>query len=165
MTGKHPKNGLKGWLILVGFSVLIKPSMLTYDYFPVFFNLFEAGHFNAVTTPGNEMYHVLLGPLIIFELVTNSALLLLVTYLIYLFFAKHHRFPTFYIGLTLANLMLIPLDAWFASFVMPEEPMFDAETKREIGVVLFSAIVWVPYMIYSERVKATFIEGRPTGFA
>ena len=82
-------------------------------------------------------------------------------YLIYLFFSKHYLFPKFYIGIVAVSLIFIPLDAWLVSFVVPNEPMSDAETMLEFARVLFVGLIWVPYMLISKRVKATFVEKMP----
>jgi len=45
--------------------------------------------------------------------------------------------------------------------VFPSEPMFDPETIKEFARSLVACVIWVPYMLISKRVKATFVEHMP----
>jgi hypothetical protein len=74
---------------------------------------------------------------------------------------KHYLFPKVYISVVVASLAFIPLDAWFTTFVLPNEPMFDPETIKEFSRTLLSGLIWVPYMLVSKRVKTTFVERPP----
>ncbi|MGD8576108.1 MAG: DUF2569 domain-containing protein, partial [Thiohalophilus sp.] len=82
--------------------------------------------------------------------------------LIYLFFKKHFLFPKVYIALALLTLVFIPLDSWLVTFIMPNEPVFDPDTTKEFARSLVSSMIWVPYMLVSKRVKATFVENTST---
>lgn len=81
--------------------------------------------------------------------------------LIYLFFLKHYLFPKLYIGIVAASLIFIPLDAWIVTRVFPGTPMFDPDTTKEFMRSFIAGVIWVPYMLVSERVKITFVEGMP----
>lgn len=171
MENNENLKGISGWLILVGIGVVISPIRLLITTVPVFHPIFTNGTWEAVTTIGSEAYHPLWGPLLIGEVLYNLCMVLASTYLIYLFFSKHHRFPSFYITIVAVSLIFIPLDAWLISFVMPVEPMFDPDTAKELGRVLVGGLIWVPYMLKSKRVKVTFVEKmrnnslRPTNIA
>ncbi|MEH6348112.1 MAG: DUF2569 domain-containing protein, partial [Bermanella sp.] len=107
-------------------------------------------------------YNVMWAPLLIGEIVFNSLMVLVSVYLIYLFFTKHYWFPKVYIIIISIALVFIPLDAWLLKIVMPNEPMFGPDTIKELARTLVGAVIWVPYMLLSKRVKATFIEKRPS---
>jgi len=79
-------------------------------------------------------------------------------YLVYLFFTKNRFFPKFYILIAISSIIFIIIDAWLVTKVLPSEPMLDEETMRELTRALISAAIWVPYMLVSKRVKATFVE-------
>lgn len=158
MSDNNTLKGLSGWLILVGIGLIITPIRISLTYGPMFYSIFTNGSFEILTTPGSEQYHSLWGPLLIFELIYNSLMVVVHLFLIYLFFTKNHIFPKAYIVTVLLSVFFIPLDAWLGSFVITDEPMFDPDTAKELTRTLMSAAVWVPYMLISKRVKATFVE-------
>jgi len=161
MSNQDDLKGLGGWLILVGIGVVIGPFRLAYGYGPMYYSIFTDGTFEILTTAGTEAYHSLWAPLLIGEALYNSIMVLASLYLIYLFFTKHYLFPKVYIAIVAISLLFIPLDAWLSSFVLVDEPMFDPTTTKEFTRTLVNAIIWVPYMLASKRVKATFIEYMP----
>ena len=161
MENNEELKGLSGWLILVGIGVVLVPIRLLANTVPIYLPIFTDGTWEAVTTVGSEAYNPLLGPLLIGEIVFNLGMVLASIYLIYLFFSKHSRFPTFYIIIVVVSLIGILLDAWLISSVVPSEPMFDSETTKEFFRVLIGGFIWVPYLLVSKRVKATFVEKMP----
>lgn len=161
MSNDNELKGLGGWLILVGIGVVISPIRLLVTFIPSYKPIFEDGTWEALTTVSSEVYDPLWGPLLIGEIAYNSIMVAASAYLIYLFFSKHYLFPKIYIAIVTVSLVFIPLDAWLVTKVLPTEPMFDPETTKEFVRVLIVGIIWVPYMLISKRVKATFVEKMP----
>ncbi len=158
MNDNNDLKGLRGWLVLVGIGAVIAPIRLLVIFIPLYQPMFTDGTWEALTTPGSEAYNPLWGPLLIGEIIYNSVMVAVSVYLIYLFFSKSYLFPKFYIGIVIVSLIFIPFDAWLVSFVLPDEPMFDVETTKEFMRVVVGGLIWVPYMLVSKRVKATFVE-------
>lgn len=161
MSDTNDLKGLKGWLILVGIGVVVSPFRLAYDFLPMYYSIFTDGTYEILTTAGGEAYHPLWGPLLIGELLYNSLIVLAPAYLIFLYFIKHYLFPKIYIFILTISLVFIPLDSWPGSFVLPDEDMFDSDTIKNLVRAIVGAAFWVPYMLLSERVKATFVEYIP----
>ena len=161
MGNQNDLRGLSGWLVLVGLGVVLSPFRLLLTYVPIYLPIFKDGTWEVLTTEGTEAYHVLWGPLLIGEIIYNICLIGLSLYLIYLFFSKHYMFPKYYIGVFVVSLIFIPLDAWVVSIVVPNEPMFDPQTTKEFTRSLIGVVIWVPYMLDSKRVKATFVKEEP----
>lgn len=161
MNTDNGKKGLGGWLILVGIGVIIAPITMLVKFLPIYIPIFENGTWEMLTTVGSEAYNPLWGPLLIGELIYNLAMVIVSTYLIYLFFTKHYLFPKLYVAIVAVSLVFIPLDAWVVSLVVPTTSIFDAETTKEFLRTLIGAFIWVPYMLVSHRVKATFVEKMP----
>ncbi len=82
--------------------------------------------------------------------------------MIYLFFTKDYLFPKFYVAVILVTLLIIPLDAWLVKIIIPYEPLFDLETTYNFVAILIGGLIWIPYMLFSQRAKKTFIKGKPS---
>jgi hypothetical protein len=161
MTENDELNGLSGWLILVGLGVVINPIRLLVTLIPTYKPIFENGTWEMLTTEGSEAYTPFFSTLLVGEIAFNTIMVAASIYLIYLFFSKHFLFPKLYIGIVVVSLIFIPLDAWIVTKVFPGVPMFDPDTTTEFLRSLVAGIIWIPYMLFSKRVQATFIENMP----
>lgn len=158
MNENKELKGLNGWLVLVGLGVLIAPFRMLIELSPGYLSLFRDGTWQALTSESSEFYAPYFSSVLILEIVFNVVLLFASVYLIYLYFSKHYFFPKLYILILLASLVFIPFDAWLVSLVIPGIQIFDTETSKEIARSFFAGIIWIPYMLVSKRVKATFIK-------
>ncbi|WP_236725695.1 DUF2569 domain-containing protein [Solemya pervernicosa gill symbiont] len=147
--------------MLVGIGVAIGPIRLLAVLIPTYKPIFEDGTWEALTTADSVTYNPYFGSLLTGEIAFNSIMVAASIYLVYLFFSKHYLFPKLYIGIFAASLVFIPLDAWLATKVFPSLPMFDQETTMEFTKSLIAGAIWIPYMLVSKRVRATFIECMP----
>ncbi len=151
-------DGLRGWLILVGIAVVFTPIKLLVTFFTVFKPIFENGTWEVLTSYGSIAYNPIWAPLLIGEIAFNAALITASIYLVFLFFTKHHFFPKLYIAIVSASLIFIPLDAWVLTKAIPNEPLFDPQTTKEFMRTLIGALIWIPYMLVSKRVRTTFVK-------
>jgi len=161
--GNHMDNdektleGIGGWLILVAIGIVVTPIRIIMLIMATYPEIFLTGVWEALTTQGSEAYSPLWAPILIIEILINSGMLLAWLYMAYLFFSKKVVFPKWYIGLAVFSLVFIIADAFAIKLVMPSEPVFDPDTIKELMRSLFMVVVWVPYMLISKRVKATFV--------
>jgi hypothetical protein len=155
-----PPKGLGGWLILVGLSVILSPFILIAQVNQLYGEMleWEDGTWDLLTTPGTEYYIEGFAPLIIAELSVNLSLILFGFILVFLFFKKHYRFPKLYIYYLAIPLIIIPFDDHVASRVLDVEA-FDSEITKDYFQSWIAALIWIPYMLISKRVKSTFVEG------
>ncbi len=158
MTEENDLEGLGGWLILVAIGIVFSPIRILFVTIPIYSEIFSTGSWEILTTPGADAYNPLWGPIIIGEILVNGALIMVWLYIAYLFFTKNRVFPIFYIGIILFTLILVIVDAFSIALVLPDEPIFDLETSTELVRSIVACILWVPYMLISKRVKATFRE-------
>lgn len=156
-----PSNGepIGGWLILIALGIVIAPVRLALYVLPTYSEIFSTGVWQALTTQGSEAYNPFWAPIIILEIIGNSGMLAVWLYLAYLFFNKKILFPKVYIGLAIFSLVFILADTYAIKLVLPGQPIFDPETTQEVLRALIMVVIWVPYMLVSKRVKATFING------
>jgi branched-subunit amino acid transport protein len=151
-------EGLGGWLVLVGLGIIISPLRIIVQVFQAYSEMFSNGSWAVLTTPGTEAYNPLWAPILFGEMAINGGLVLAWIFIAFLFFSKKKVFPKWYIGILLFTLSFILVDALVVKSVLPDESVFDAETTKEFGRSLVVTLIWVPYMLVSKRVKATFVK-------
>jgi hypothetical protein len=157
MANEKNLDRLGGWLIFVGLGVILSPLIIIGTLFPAYVQIFQNGSWGVLTTPGSTAYSSLWAPLIIAEMAINIGLVVAWVVAGILYFSKKKGFPKLYIGLFLFSLAFIIADAIATSMVLPSEPAFDQKTIQQCGRTLIAALIWIPYMLRSKRVKATFI--------
>jgi hypothetical protein len=143
--------------VLVLLGLIGSPIRVAYFLLQTFPPIFRNGTWDALTTPGPAPYHPFWGPLLIGEIVINLGFIAFSIYLLYLFFRKSSRFPRAYILISIAGFAFVLTDALAAQIVLPEQPLLDADTARELGRSAISAAIWIPYMLFSKRVRNTFV--------
>ncbi len=150
-------KGLGGWLILVGIGIVFSPVKIIISLYPLYSSIFSDGTWELLTTPGSEFYNALWLPILGAEIVLNAALVLGWLGIAWRFFSKKQVFRIWYIGILLFTIAFQFADAFAIAAVLPDEEVFDPETLKEIIRSLVYAAIWIPYVLISERVKATFV--------
>jgi hypothetical protein len=150
--------GLGGWLILVGIGLVLGPLRQIVVLFTTFMPIFTNGTWDRLTNPASDKYMPAFGPFLISELVVNLLFIAAMIAAAYHFFIKSRRFPKMYIALMSINLVFIIGDAFVGKAVMNLDKAFDGATAVELGRSLVAAVVWIPYMLFSDRVSNTFVE-------
>ena len=145
-----------GWLILITLGLIITPLRIGASLFATFIPIFTGETWKTLTTPGQEAYHPLWGPLIIFELVGNASFCIWAIYLLWPYFKRKRAFPRLFIIFCLANLGFVLVDLFVAGRI-PAAAALDPETMREVIKTAIACFIWIPYFIMSKRVAATFV--------
>lgn len=156
ITPNNGPSGLGGWLILVMIGMILTPIRLGTFIATTLVPLYRNGTWEILTSPGSESYHPLWAPLLIFEFVVNLVFILACMALLGLFFTKSRRFPRMFIIFIAANLIFLVVDYVLGGqipAVAAEGPVGAVEIVR----TLIAALIWVPYMLVSKRVKNTFV--------
>ncbi len=149
--------GLRGWLILVGFGIVISPFRMIFQIYPLYTEVLSNGAWELLTTPGNEDYNPAFAPFIVAEMVINVLLVFCWLYIAFLFVSKKRAFPKWYIAVMAFTLVFIIADAIYLVAFFPGMTLNDPETIKEIIRAIIGAAIWIPYMLVSKRVKATFV--------
>jgi hypothetical protein len=148
-------EGIGGWLILVMIGVLFRPAVLVWAIVDNA-GAYAPENWLALTSPTGGNYHALWGPLLIFELLANLALLGLSLLVVILFFQKRRTFPGFFIVLLIAGATLISLDhAALRSLSLEGFDLAEPNPREPVRSII-NALIWTLYTIKSRRVKATF---------
>jgi len=148
--------GIGGWLFLPMLGLIVTPFRLGNLILTRFIPIFQEGYWDILTTPGNEAYHQLWAPLLIFEIVGNLIFILFSIALLVLLFSKHHKFPSLMIAFLLSNLAFVFVDYFAGDLIPAVDNQSDPESLGEMVRVIVGAAIWVPYFRKSERVKNTF---------
>ena len=158
MSEEKNLEGIGGWLILVAIGIVVTPIRIVMLIIATYPEVFSSGTWEALTTQGSEVYSPLWAPILIGEILINCGLILAWLYLGYKFFTKNKGFPNWYIGIAVFSLVYILADAFAIKLVLPSEPVFDPATTKELMRSVMMVVIWVPYMLVSERVKTTFVK-------
>lgn len=149
-------TGLNGWLALVGFGLVISPMRLLAILATEHRHSFDQDVWEAMTVPSGASYQEWLGLLIVGEIVGNLIMLTLVLWAATLFFRRHRIFPRVFIGMSVYSLLLVAGDMIVVNRLIvtpPEDPMV---SYRELMRSIVHAVIWIPYMLISKRVRNTF---------
>ena len=150
-------KGLGGWLIMVGvglFSALLES---VNGLFRLHREIFFSGLWDVATTRGTDGYNPLLVPTAVVLIIFSIIMLAGEMFLVYLFFAKKKIFPKWYIIIAIAHILFCAINAFSIFLIHSDATQLDPGSKRYLSHAIVSAMIWIPYMRVSERVKATFI--------
>jgi len=146
--------GLGGWLVLVGFGVVIRPIVMTVNFFRMFTKYFNERIWRYVTDPGTPGYHSGRGIVITAELIANLGLIITGFFIVVLFFRKKQLFPKAFVT-WLAAMVVVQIADSAATAVFLKHTVSNG---TQTGALVFAACIWIPYMFCSRRVQATFLQ-------
>jgi Protein of unknown function (DUF2569) len=138
-------QSIGGWLIFVAIGLGISSLHSIYGIYGPLHVLY-----------GNQFQERLsdypgLADLLLFEAVSNTIFLIALVALNYLFYNKKKEFPGLMIAFYALNLLVILVDHGVALHFHP-----DSSPAKLLGSIVGAAI-WIPYYLWSDRVKATFV--------
>ena len=148
-----------GWLYLLGCVLLISPFMLLYGVYDTL-SLITDGTIEYITdiAPGIDK-------MIWFEVIVDSLLIGITTYLIYLFTTKRQTFPLYYIWYLVTSTIYLVADYLLvASIVTANDEMQTiideilAEQIVSMSGAIIGTVIWVLYLKQSTRVAETFVK-------
>lgn len=146
-----------GWLILLAIGLVLTPLRVLVFLGKDFVPIFTTKTWSVLTTPGTGAYHPLWAPILMFEGVGNTVLIVFSVIVAIYFFQKRRIVPKLMIALLLSNLFFVGADYFAANLIPGVGSQKDVEFMREFAGVVIACSIWVPYFLVSKRVKATFV--------
>jgi len=149
-TTTEDLEGLSGWLLLVGFGLVVSPFVILSSIVTTNIPFLYGSKYQAFLAT-----HPAVEGLIVFEVISNIIFIACIAALNYLFFTKRKAFPGYFILYLVTNLLVLLIDTFAANALFPSVHLTAAYTS--IARTLLAALIWIPYMLVSRRVKATFV--------
>lgn len=147
---KNALEGISGWLILVAIRLALWPFLMLRKVL--------AGNIWFLINPDYHSYlsaHPSIQALLFGEVFTDIIIFAGAVALNYLFYTKRKAFPTYMIILTVFSLCYLIFDT-IARYQLIQGSDLSKSYLALFQTIVYSAI-WIPYLMVSERVKATFV--------
>jgi hypothetical protein len=143
-------EGLSGWLVLVAIGLVSSPFVMLYTILTVNLPFLTDSRYQPYLSS-----HPAFAALAAFEVITNIIFIASVLALAYLFFTKRKAFPTFMILYLATQCGVILFDTIAVHILVPSANL--TASYATVARSLIGALVWIPYFVFSRRVKATFV--------
>jgi len=147
-------NKIGGWLYLIAIGIIFSP-------------ISNAIHFKQlveIALNANWEFIWQKGPMailtIVFQFSMQGYMLIFSVILVVLFFYKSYKFPKMFIIYISSIFILGLISIYFTASVPNIEKKLIAEAIAFPISIFIMALIWVPYLLKSKRVKRTFITGK-----
>ena len=154
---KRQPSGIGGWLILFGIGLVLTPVRVLAKMILVFGEI-DREKWTALTTPGSPIYAAHWKPLLLCEFGSDVVLLIWPLALIYLFLTRRRMLVPAAIVYMVVSLGVAIADLTAVQLVVGAQAAADRNWVRPVALEFVSACVWIPYLLTSRRVKATFLQ-------
>ena len=149
-------EGLGGWLVLLAIGIIWNPLRYLFTLLTLYLPTLAGGTWSAWATAGGSAYDPLFASLYLGEAITTACIFLAGAYLAYLFFSKRARFPRLFIVFLVCVFIYGVVDILVPMRFIANQPL-DPSTSRELVKHLGFSMIWIPYLLKSKRVRATFV--------
>ena len=150
-----PARPIGGWLLLLSIGVIGRCFILPASLLPVLKNMFDDNVWDALVAADSAARSLPVAFLMLAEMIANSALITANVLAAILFLKRRREAPRWNVMVLIASFALPALDAIVASGI--DGTQSDAETTRALSRAFVGALIWVPYLLVSQRVKETFV--------
>jgi hypothetical protein len=147
-------NGLSGWLILLAAMLWVTLLGAVIQAVSDIPHIIGGKVWAEYTTPGRAAYHPLWSRLLVLDWGSNLIALVLLPVLLTLFFQRKRAFPTVMFWTLIAFVALVAFRFGVAdriSFIKGDG------VGLPLCLAVLKAVVWIPYLRLSKRMKATFV--------
>ena len=144
-------KGIEGWLTLVGLGLLVTPFIILFGIFSIDWSNFS-------------QYSSDLQIWIVIEQIGNFIVAGFSIYLLVLMIKTKKQFPLYYIFWLIFNIIFLLVDYIVSYSILSgylsasDVSTTLTEAVSQLGRTVAAGAVWIPYMLVSKRVKATFVK-------
>lgn len=148
-------SSIGGWIIFPAIGIFLSPVW-------TLVNIYENGYFEylqweILTNPSHASYNPSLGILVLIEYIYEIAILCFSILLIILLWNRRTSFPLLICCLYALNVFVLIVETvWLRQLQLPTG--FEGEDGFSSYRAIIAAMIWIPFFIYSDRVKGTFRE-------
>jgi hypothetical protein len=121
---------------------------------------FSTTQWSALTHPGTASYHPAWGPLLLFELSGQLALLVLALVTAWMFFRRRTNAPFLFVGFLVGALLFRLADLGLVHLAGVPDISVDASDLSDLGRAAVQLAIWGGYFALSRRVRLTFVRRR-----
>ena len=145
-----------GWLILCAIGLILYPVQSTVFLITELIPALSPENWSALTSPTSTYYHPFFAPLVIAELVGNLCFSIFSICLIIFFFKQRKNTPKLIILFLAGNLIFVGFDYIAMTFIILRPSSINLEATINFIRTTVAGMVWIPYFLFSKRVKSTF---------
>ncbi len=144
-----------GWLVLVGLGLIISPISILKDFITnEYFNLNSWTFLSSSSSVG---YDAVWATAFVYEMLMNCVLMVYIVFILILFIKRRSIFPLHFIIFRGLHLLFVIGDMIFVSQISNSNFAPEGSLAKPLVYSILGTCIWVPYMIYSERVRDTFV--------
>ena len=154
-------EGIRGWLLLPAIGIVLAP-LLTLAELVFSLEPYSLVQWNALATPGGDGYHALWVPLRLGQLVGSIGLLALSVLVLVLFFQRRRHAPLLFMLMLAASATLALLSLLLMAMIPGALDAVTDQDWKDLARTLVACAIWIPYFVFSRRVRSTFVRARST---
>jgi len=151
---KGDTKPITGWLVLVAIGLYITPFTVSYLIYTSEYYSFS--YWTNYISSYNK-FPFLAGALYFSELLLNIGIILFSILLIVLMHQRRRSFPMLFVWFRVICLVVVIID----TLMLAKLVGLDTLDYSDLVKTIIGATIWIPYMLYSQRVKNTFVKPHP----
>lgn len=151
---KDETHPIGGWLVIVVIGLYLTPFTVSYLIYNLEF--YNVSTWTNYIDSYNE-FPFLIGGLYFFELLLNIGMIVFAILLIIMMHQRRKSFPILFVWFRIYCLVGLIID----TIIMAQLVGLDTSDYSDLFKTIVGAAIWIPYMLYSQRVKNTFIKSHP----
>jgi glucan phosphoethanolaminetransferase (alkaline phosphatase superfamily) len=148
------KTEIGGWLVLIAINLIVTPFYVIYTLL-ISNTFFDTKTIELIFNQSTTDSH-LWSMLVIFELMYNVFIIVLLVLLLVLFFRRRTILPRLIMAYYALSFVVNVVDYILARQIL-NTGLENTDSGKTMVQSFIIAAIWIPYFLYSNRVKRTFI--------